>query len=317
MDAQAQENLLVVIKGTYDVGDGVAEICDEQDPVRFADEYYGEPGQSSIRWASDVVLSKPSTDVILLADAYADRNNRQTVDVSLRIGRLRKSVRVSGDRTWKKRLGMTSVGGPEPFEQIPLVWERAFGGVDDSDGNSVESENRNPVGVGFLAKRSKRPIEDRLPNLEDPRQPMRSPRDRPNPACFSFVAPSWMPRAKHTGTYDENWRKSRAPLLPTDFSDRFFQSAPEDQIYDGYVEDGAPVEATHVTPDGPMIFDLPAPRLAARVKAGSKRLELEMHCDTVIVDARAQRLMLCWRGSAVIHNQVYEVEWIRLSLEKE
>ena len=71
-----------------------------------------------------------------------------------RVGTLEKTVHVSGERTWFKRIG----GGigterPEPFERIPLVYERAFGGWDRTHAKPEKHtfEPRNPVGRGLPA----------------------------------------------------------------------------------------------------------------------------------------------------------------------
>src|SRR2546430_3687510 len=102
--------------------------------------------------ASDLGLVKPATDVLLAGHAYANGGSSDKgVDVRLSIGTVRKTVRVFGDRVWDSGLLGARISPPQPFEKIPLIWERAFGGFDRTDGESpkVDSESRNPVGAGF------------------------------------------------------------------------------------------------------------------------------------------------------------------------
>ena len=99
------------------------------------------------------------------------------MDVTLRVGALRQTARVVGDRYWVKSFGMISISSPVPFERIPLpCLERAFGGWDRShpDPDKHAFEPRNPVGTGFQFEKHGK-FEDgmRLPNLEDPRDPVR------------------------------------------------------------------------------------------------------------------------------------------------
>jgi hypothetical protein len=49
---------------------------------------------------------------------------------------------------------------------------------------------------------------------------------RPSPAGFGPIACHWQPRVGFAGTYGDAWVANRLPLLPDDFDDRFFQSAP-------------------------------------------------------------------------------------------
>src|SRR5258707_10062569 len=68
-------------------------LADEQLPVRMKDEHYGDPAASSIRYAAEASLAKPSTDVLLLGHAYARPNSPAMVDVGLRVGPVVRVVR--------------------------------------------------------------------------------------------------------------------------------------------------------------------------------------------------------------------------------
>src|SRR3989441_5257748 len=127
-DADGIDTVFAVVKATLVLGERLS-LAEKQLPVTLADQYHGEPGKTSIKTPSDVSLTKPATDVLLLGTAYPPRGRPATqMDVSLTAGPLRKTVRVFGDRVWERRGVVPSMSSPALFETMPLVWERAFGG---------------------------------------------------------------------------------------------------------------------------------------------------------------------------------------------
>src|SRR5262245_38074998 len=193
-------------------------------------------------------------------------------------------IPMPGERVWERGLMFLKPSPPEPFEKIPLVWERAFGGMDESV-DPPECEPRNPVGCGFRAKKSKLAAEEgRVPNLESPKNGMRGTNSRPEPVGFGFIGPHWQPRVQHAGTYDEAWMKNRAPLLPADFNPRFFQTAPSDQILETLPDGNIPVEVDHASPSGKLAFTLPRPQLEAKARFGTAYESLAMKLDTIVFD---------------------------------
>ena len=62
-DRDGSEIWLVAVKATFDIRpDGTTAIAEEQPPVLRVPEYHGEPGKSSIKYESDLVLTKQTTD---------------------------------------------------------------------------------------------------------------------------------------------------------------------------------------------------------------------------------------------------------------
>jgi hypothetical protein len=226
-DRRGAEVFLVVMKATFDIlSDGTTKPAAEQpEPLRLA-EYHGESGKSSIRHELDFVLTKRTTDVLVVGHAHAPHGNAvPQLEVGLQVGSLRKVLRVFGDRRWDDGAPTR----PIPFVVMPLVYERAFGGVDQhSPTPEKDWDWRNPVGCGY-AIRSAHLADAPVPNIEAPERPIRAWNDRPEPAGFGPIASHWQPRAALAGTYDRKWEQTRQPLLPDDCDDRFFQCAPIDQ----------------------------------------------------------------------------------------
>nr|WP_246356793.1 DUF2169 domain-containing protein [Pyxidicoccus fallax] len=289
--------MLAIVKCTYALGaGGRLTPAEAQIPVQAADDFHGKPGESSVRWESDLALYKPATDVVLLGHAYAPGRPEAEVHVSLRVGPVHRVLAVFGDRHWRWGLGMSS---PKPFTKMPLTYERAFGGTDRSaaDPRHHEMEARNPVGRGFRARHTGQAAGDiLLPNIEDPRNLLRSPRDRPEPAGLGFIARGWQPRAALAGTYDEAWRKDRAPLLPQDFDERHHNAAPQPLRASPHLVGNEPVELAHLSPRGTLRFGLPGTRPRVQVSIGRTRHELSVLLDTVVLLPDEDQVVLVWRG---------------------
>jgi hypothetical protein len=309
----------VVVKATFTLARPLAVAAEPVPPV-LADVYWGEPGASSLRWVSDVHLGKPSTDVALVGSAWAPGGARvEQLDVRLAVAGRDKTVRVFGDREWRGGLLGPSISAPEPFESMPLVYERAFGGrqeLEDGSGKAL-AEERNPVGVGFRGKRKKKDLAgERLPNLEDPRQLLRKPGDTPPPAGFGFVAPNWLPRRPYAGTYDAAWQKGRAPYLPDDFDPRFFNAAPPELVFDRFLEGGEPVELQHASPDGPWSFRLPRCGIDLQVRIAGRVEEPPLRLETVLLEPDERRFCLTWRAAVRCDKQATRVEKVTIGLQR-
>jgi hypothetical protein len=295
-DATGVDTLFTVVKATFRIGESFG-LADEQVPITMADEHYGDPAASSIRLPSDVGLGKPGTDVLLVGSAWAPGGKPAwQMDVSLSVGPATKTVRVSGDRVWETHAGGAAVSWVAPFTRVPLVWERAFGGTDETDKGPV-ADRRNPVGTGFRTSRSSRPLAGLpVPNIEDPGALISSPSQTPAPAGVSPVAAHWFPRASFAGTYDEAWTKSRAPFLPHDFDSRFLHVAPAGLAV-GRLSGGEPVDLRGVTPNGSLQFMLPAIRVRADYRLGRSTETRFAGLETVILEPDAGRLVMVWRAA--------------------
>lgn len=311
------ETVYGVIKATFAIDPAAGlSLADEQDDVVLVDESWGEPLVSSIRVASEMTLVKPATDVLLRGHAYAPGGEARQVDVTLRVGPVEKTIRVLGDRAWGAGVFQYKATEPSPFDRIPLVYERAFGGTDPQplDEAKADYEPHNPVGRGLVFRNSRTEVDGLpLPNLEDPTHPIRGPKDRPPPAGFGPVASHWEPRKSFAGTYDEVWTKSRAPYLPLDFNPRFFQAAPPGQVAPGYLKGGEPVEILNATPAGRLAFDLPVCTPGIVFRLDGQEHSHAPNLDTVSIDADAGHLWMIWRACQVVDKKVMRLELVRVT----
>lgn len=318
-DCHGAETLLVVVKGTWRINrDGTLAVAEEQVPLSFEPRYQGDPAMSSLIHDTDVMLDKPGTDCVLLGHAWAQKARIGSVDVTFAVGPLRKTVRVFGERIWMKCLGMISMSRPAPFENIPLVWERAFGGSDTSwpDPACHEFSPENPVGRGLLARKPKLEIDGvRLPNLEDPANLIKKPTDRPRPAGFGPIPPHWQPRTGYAGTHDDHWRKHVSPLPPADLDPRFYSSAAPGLFSARHLSGTEQVLVENASRAGRLLFALPGVAPRVTVKIGMSADELTMFLDTVIVEPDEDRLVLVWRGRHNVHGRVHVKKSVSVDLE--
>lgn len=98
-DKHGAKHCIVVIKATFEVdSEGNCHASTEQVPFVYADEHYGGPGTTSIRYESDFVPVKPCADVLVNASAVSpDGRPVTTLDVALAGPGFVKQARVTGD----------------------------------------------------------------------------------------------------------------------------------------------------------------------------------------------------------------------------
>ncbi len=312
LDQAGNKIWLVVVKATFAIQpDGSCRLTGAQEPVRQIADAYGEFGQSSLRYEADLAGVKPATDILVHGDAVAPKGKKVTaLDVGLRVGSTNKWLRVTGDRIWEEgALGGIKMSAPEPFERMPTLYERAYGGWDRSASDAAEHrlEGRNPVGTGF-AIREEACVGMRLPNIENPDQMIGAWQDRPAPAGFNAIDCAWSPRRELAGTYDDEWRRARFPSWAEDFDPRYHNCAPRDQQSDRFLAGGERVDVTNMSERGTLSFQIPTVRLAFRTRFGHERIDHDGQLCTVIVEPNVPRLILAWQASIICNRRADELD---------
>lgn len=314
VDGQGCEVLLVIVKATFRiVPPTTLEPADPIEPICPVDAYLGEPGASSLAASGEAAAFKPNTDILLSGCAYPNPREPSHALTGFRLGPITKLVRVLGDRRWERRLSVWQPSPPARFEKMPLVYERAFGGVDMSDPRAPESCAENPVGVGLRSRRNQSELAGQpLPNLEDPQDPITSPGQRVRPFGLGPIAPSWEPRVSLAGTYDAAWRARRLPLPPSDLDPRYHQAAPPDQIRAGYLHGGEVIEIFGMAAEGNVHFTIPSLRPEVVVRILEQRETPAALCDTLTIDMEKRTLCMVWRASLVVQGRVDGIMWIKV-----
>lgn len=286
-------------KATYSIAECELELAEKQQPILPAGKLNGKPGESSYLYEPECAYYKPNTDVILIANATSPHGSDSTVDVEFHVGSLSKRAIVFGDRFWYRSSLGPHRTSPKPFSEIPLIYERAFGGWDRTHADTERHRccPQNPVGVGFQSGFA--PDQERLPlpNIEDPSDIMKGIDSRPNPIGFGFTSPDWQPRAALAGKFDKAWEESRAPLLPIEFDERFFNAGSAGLVANGYLTGNETVRAVNCSRRPVVQFNLPgmAPPLCHFRIAGQRDTNLTGELDTVVVNLLDGFVVLTWR----------------------
>lgn len=283
-----EDSLVIAIKATFAlVPGGVATLCGEAEALSGDEPLTesvvlgpsGSAGVGSLARASDFAPWKPRADVTLTGHAYPSRRVENVAHVAFSFGRIRQAAAVFGDREWDG----SRLTAPRPFERMPLVWERAYGGEGFED---------NPCGHGVA--------QVLLPNVEHPEHLIRSPKDRPRPVCFAPIPREWAPRAHKLGTYDAAWLQQRWPYFPDDFDWSYMNAAPL-SLQVEYPAGDEHFELAGVHPTIPAITGSLAGQRARAFALGSSAsgstfVELPLVLDTLSFDADTLRVSLVWRG---------------------
>lgn len=268
---------VLVVRGTFDVlADGPARLAAAQGELE-GDVFAGDDPHAALVRAGDLAPHKPEVDVLVRGTAHGAPGQTSAL-VTLRLGPLEARLVAVGPRRWQSD---RTPSAPGPLEPVPLTWESAYGGPGFAD---------NPVGTGHGPGTLP-------PRLEDPSRLLRVQGERVRPVAFAPIAPSWPSRARHLGTFDRAWQKSRWPAFPTDFDRAFFSAAPA-ALRARFVSPSEAFRITSVRPGGGP-FEGRFPGLSPRAFTTSARgtvSELALVLDTVVLCPDEGQFQLTWRG---------------------
>jgi uncharacterized protein YjbI with pentapeptide repeats len=264
----------VVVKATFRLVPG--QLAQPMAPLALvrADHHRADT-TSSLEAASDTVAPYlPGAGVVLTGHAYPPGGRAGTATTArLAIGRERplldKMVYAYGDR-----LGTVV----QPFDKMPLVYERAYGGPGIAD---------NPVGVGA-------PGTAVSPNLYDARRPEQ-------PAAFGPISRSWPVRQRLLGTFDEHALLAPEPEIPEGLDWRYYHAAPPDQQIEHLrgdewiVLDGMHPTVARVQTRLPSAVGKARWHLLSSSGAGAGTA-IDLVADTLIIDADSLVCSVLWRG---------------------
>ena len=239
----------------------------------------------------------PSSTVrVCVAVADADADARPMME---------KKLTVFGDRYWE---GTASRGptedpvpstsratAPVPFTEMPIKWERAFGGP---------AYKKNPLGRGIDRVDTGDDIwRVPLPNVELPSSLVLSSSQRPEPAGFGPLDVSWPQRQSLAGTYDQRWLEEDFPGYARDTDVAFFNLAQPDQRIDGVFRGDEDYLLENMHPTTALVRGR-LPGAAARVllqRKGSENLEeVKMTLDTLVFLPAKEVGILVFRGTTPV-----------------
>jgi uncharacterized protein YjbI with pentapeptide repeats len=242
------------------------------------------------------VLPLPGAMVrVRLARAGAPPDARALVD---------KQLAVFGDRYWagtasREREAAVPTSSratePVPFTEMPLRWERAFGGP---------TYAKNPLGRGIeRAETSDGIFRVPLPNVELPSKLVTSSSQRPEAAGFVPLDVSWPQRQSFAGSYGGRWLEEDFPGYARDTDPAFFSTAPADQRIDGFFRGDEEYILENVHPTRSVLRGrLPgaAARVLVRRKSCQDVEDVKMRLDTVVFLPGQEIGILVFRGTTPV-----------------
>ncbi|MCI5166315.1 MAG: DUF2169 domain-containing protein, partial [Candidatus Electrothrix sp. GM3_4] len=251
--------------------------------------------------ALDLGMPKPQSEVLVTGKFFAPSGKPVPGGkVRLQLGPHEKTLYVFGDRFWQKKAGGRLVlTDPDPITSMDLSYENAFGGPGYA---------KNPLGKGYV------PSEEQsaqstipFPNITDPKYPISSLNDTPEPAGFGPYDLTWPQRFSKVGTYDEKWLNERFPGYAEDFDPTFFNTAPENQQIQGFFKGDETFSCENMHPEQPMLHGkLPGikPRcfINRHTKSGTAFQEIPLHLDTVWLFPHAEKGILIFRGTTKVQD---------------
>lgn len=272
--------LSVVVKGTYDLTEGVARLSHAQDFPNEEDNYWNDDLRCSVYAPCDLAPFKPRADVVLVGDAQLpDGHTTKALVARMTVGSIDKSIEVHVDRHLDAD-GRVVEG--EPFQRMPLRYERAAEGYG------------NPVGIRRDATGPRR-----LPNL----QPSSSSTDGPSlePVGFGPIAAAWPSRRDLVGEVasDPSWQTQP---LPADIDANYFSCAPPDQTLD-VLHDDELIVLENLHPRHQRLA-CRLPGLRPRVYALRNQVvdDVRMAADTLWIDTARGVCTLTWRGRFMLQT---------------
>lgn len=307
--------IVVVSKATYAIPEDprqAAKLLTPQPKPFDSDQNMGDPELYPPKFEHDFSPVKHRCDVVLQGTAHAPKGiATEKVEVGLAIGKWNKRFEVVGDRHWiNGAMGWTH-SDPIPFTTMPLTWMNAYGGTDQYAEDRCDSYLSNPVGRSYCHIADNRLVGQLLPNTQQLGHPIATPNDTYLPQSFGPIARHWLPRRKYVGTYDEKWQQERAPYLPDDFDERYYQCAPEDQQISSPVG-GEKVVLYNLTEHVISEFYLPKSLVVSMtsVDVNGERHDLKPMMDTIAIDTDARTFSLTWRAHMLTPHGGKEIDTI-------
>ncbi|GLR15281.1 DUF2169 domain-containing protein [Chitinimonas viridis] len=320
LDKDGRPWLVAVAKSTWQLepdADGKLTLAAKQRPLRMSDVHEGEPGLSAPLFESDYTFRKAACDVLFKGAAHSPEGKPvKILEAGLRIGPIHKVLRVVGNRPWQRKLGSYwTPGSPEPFVQLPITYGNAFGGmytpeqIGSSSPDDYLSYPDNLVGRGYAKGAFQGLLADTYaPNLEAMDEEISAPDGRYKAVSLGPIARNCPPRLRYAGTYDQRWQEEVFPLLPKDFDERFYQSAPPDQQMP-YPTGGEQIALLNLTLGGGLkVITLPRLRLPMVALTRERRpIPLHTVVDTLIFDTDAMVLEVVWRACHPLKRNLQEI----------
>ncbi|WP_027475083.1 DUF2169 domain-containing protein [Curvibacter gracilis] len=245
---------------------------------------------------ADYGLPKPALDVLVAGHCHAPGGRAcRLFEAGLWIDEQQWLIHAHAPRCWRPA---TLLGWRiEPLGRVASVpMHAAF-----SFGGQMNPERGPQI---FLAVKGPPEEQTRLsllPWLEDPRAPIRTPKDRPTPAGWNHWPSDAPHRQRHVGACDEVWRQLRAPRPPQDFDPRFYNLAASALQLGTVPAPGTPVRLLNLSSRGLDTFAWPDLGFSLQVQSqsGLRPPAIDLVPDTLLIEPTLRRYSITWRTAVL------------------
>ena len=273
----------VMCRITYNIVDGIATISDEQTWKLHQDQWESEYGPMD----KDDVYCRGGVDIMVFGSAKAPKNKTVTeseVKISLNENEVHK-IKIFGNRVWNSLLGIMSISKPEPFTEIHLNLNNAFGGTAKWDGLEVPYP-ANPYGKGYYQTKEEA-VGSPLPNIEHANDLINkwNPWQEPAGVCSLPILPL---KAKYNLVLNEDNTKIER------LDNKFFNSAFPPLIVEK-IEEGDKIAINGVTNDGVFELIIPDTQLSIEIKLGEKTSTRKMLVDQIGIVPDKEEAFISYR----------------------
>lgn len=272
---------IIACKVTYRLENGwlVPVEADEAWPV-FDHPFVYE----NVTLGPELDYRKKGIDIIVFGPAVAPRGEpcRQML-VGISCGKTHLEAAVFGDRVWEKKRHGIVPSEPQPFTEMPLTVDRAFGGKPAWDGIELP-HNVNPDGKGYYLT-ADMALNQPLPNIERTGAIIQTWKDHPLPLCF--FRPLGLP-------IDISGAPPDPAVIQSQLVDRMYNQTVAELV--ATEEDlGDRLRLVGFSADGEMVFPMP-PREGPTAHAftGSLRSVFPSSISTIVVLAPQRALVVTY-----------------------
>lgn len=288
----AESGLLagLIIKSTFDLDPLVRKLALSSEPMPLVRQVLDTPFGVL---HGECFLKKKGIDLCLLGTVRRPAAVQQAT-VRLSLGERTWELRVYGDRRWQRKPGASTEltlvpSPPEPFTELALGYERAFGGERLFGGMPFPCPD-NPRGRGYYGT-PEEALDQLLPNIEDgasPEQREFSAEQPPKVAGFGPYPSFWALRSRDSVTLDAEQKRV------TSVSPSLFNHAHPALVLDALPR-GASIVVEGLASET-LVCPVPSPPTEVEVAIGARCFALPAPIDGLFLWADSQKLVVTQRA---------------------
>ncbi|MBS1929197.1 MAG: DUF2169 domain-containing protein [Chitinophagaceae bacterium] len=273
----------VATRVTYDISGNSIQVSEDQQA--WAPQYQAVQTKYGFL-ESDYVYRRGAVDILVMGNAKAPNNSPvpyMEVEVHFNKKRIHR-IAIFGNRKWEKTIFGTAISTPEPFTEMPLILENAFGGMADWDGVKLPFQN-NPSGKGYYFSKEDS-LNNPLPNIEDPNCLIKKWSDQPDPTGVCSTPQLSELHARNNVSFDDQGKVTK-------YDPKFYNTAFPAMLVDKVI----PGDTLDITGMGDQAFSfrIPSCELVMKVSMNERFKEWPMYIEQVGLIVDEQKAFITYR----------------------